>query len=548
VPRPLSGLRVLGYQPQMTVRWRIILLAGVALAFIASMIGIMAFGLHTASALVQRIDGVHHRFEALANLDSRSNDYADEAVKALRLEPEQMNAFLATRTAMESALDRLTTATRAKVLTLRGLHEVQQELADVESTSRMTELFRSIDQAADRVLELQRGGNERQALEVFRREVEHRLSYDFERLVANSLQDERDDVAAELHAVRQRFDTLLLAAIALSIVALACAAALGLVLNRAIVRPVRVLSTGAREIAEGRLDHRIVVRGNDEFASLSRTFNDMAAAIEEQRMRLVRAQQRLGSEVEARTRELREANERLRDLDDRRAQFLADVSHELRTPLTVLRGEADVALRAGSASEQLEALRRIQGQAAELGRLLEDLLAFARSEADDQAFESVRARACDIVTAAVREGEVLAAAHDVSILADYRDGGVRIEADLRRLKQALVIGLDNAVKHSPAGGQIRVATAALDRCVTISIADEGDGVPETDRPHVFQRFFRGRAETARPGGGIGIGLSIAKEIVERHEGTIALDNRPGGGAVLSISIPLAASEAEVTAS
>ncbi len=531
----------------MTVRWRIILLEAVTLAFIASMIGVMVVGLHTAGALAKRIDGVHRRFEAIADLDSRSNDYADKMSEVVRLGPQHMDAFVATRKAMEGALDRLAAATREEVSTLRDLDEVQRELPDIESTSQLTELFRSIDQAATRVIELQRAGDEQEAQEIFRRDVEHRLSFEFERLVASSLQGERDDVAGELTAVRQQLDTLLLRAIALALLALACGAALGVVLNRAIVRPVKVLSTGARELAEGRLDHRIVVRGNDEFASLSRTFNDMAAAIEEQRMGLVRAQQLLGSEVEARTRELREANDRLRDLDSRRAQFLADVSHELRTPLTVMRGEADVALRAGSPSERLEALRRIQGQAAELGRLLEDLLAFARSEADDQAFEPVRTRACDVVTAAVREGEVLAAAHDVSIHADLADGGVRILADLRRLKQALVIGLDNAVKHSPAGGRVRVATFAADGRVTISIADEGEGVPETDRPHVFERFFRGSAEASRPGGGIGIGLSIAKEIVERHGGTIALDNRPGGGAVLNIGIPLARSEAEVAA-
>lgn len=534
----------------MTVRWRIILLEAVTLAFIALMIGVMAFGLHTADALVQRIDGIHSRFEAIVDLDSLSNDYADRVAELMRagFDEADADAFVAARKAMESALDRLTAATRAEVSKLRDLDEVQRELPDVESTSRMIELFRSIDQAVDRVLALQRAGQEREALEVYRRDVDYPLSNTFERLVANASQGEREDVATELSAVRQRLDLLLPGAIALALLALACGAALGLVLNRAIVRPVQVLADGARELAEGHLEHRIAVRGNDEFASLSRAFNDMAAAIEEQRLRLVRAQERLGSEVEERTRELSEANERLRDLDNRRAQFLADVSHELRTPLTVMRGEADVALRTGSPSEQLEALRRIQEQAADLGRLLDDLLSFAHSEADDQTFEPVRARAGDVVAAAVREGEVLASARDVLIDADYHDGGAWIDADLRRLKQALIIGLDNAVKHSPIGGHVRVATALAGGGVTISISDDGDGVPEEDRPHVFRRFFRGRAEAAQPGEGIGIGLSIAKEIVERHEGGITLDNRQGGGAVLRITVPLAAAGAQALAS
>lgn len=534
----------------MTVRWRIILLEAVTLAFIALMIGVMAFGLHTAGGLVQRIDGIHNRFEAIVDLDSLSNDYADRISELLRAGSDEADAdaFLASRKEMESALDRLTAATRAEVSKLRDLDEVQRELPDVESTSRMIELFRSIDQAADRVLALRRAGQEREALEVYRRDVDYPLSNTFERLVANASQGEREDVAAELTAVRQRLDVLLPGAIALALIALACGAALGLVLNRAIVQPVRVLADGARELAEGRLEHRIAVRGNDEFAALSRTFNEMAAAIEEQREGLVRAQQRLGSEVEARTHELSQANEQLRDLDSRRAQFLADVSHELRTPLTVMRGEADVALRAGTPSEHREALRRIQEQTAELARLLDDLLSFARSEADDQAFEPVRTRAADLVAAAVREGEILASAREVFIEADLRGGGAWIDADLRRLKQALVIGLDNAIKHSPVGGRVQVATAGGSGRLTISIADDGEGVPEEDLPYVFRRFFRGRAEAAQPGGGIGIGLSIAREIVERHEGSITLENRLGGGAVLRIALPLVAAEAEALAS
>jgi signal transduction histidine kinase len=524
----------------MTVRWRIILLDVVALAFIASMIAVMALGLSLAGDFVQRVDGVHRRFEVIAELDGDANNYAEQIAEVLLLGSEQMDDFVAARNEMQATFARLSEVTRAEVSTLRGIDEVQRELSDVETTSRLMELYRAIDRAAEQVFALQREGKQAEAVDIFRRDVEYRLSNDFEALIESSLRDERNEIATELAVVRRQQSRLLLWAGALAILALACGAALGLVLNRAIVRPVQALAAGARAIAGGRLDHRIRVEGNDEFSSLSRAFNEMAGAIEQQRTGLMQAQQRLGSEVEARTSELREANDRLRDIDSRRSQFLADVSHELRTPLTVLRGEADVALRSGDgAAEQRETLRRIQTQAAELGHLLDDLLAFARSDAEDQRLDLEETAAGKIVAAAVQEGEILAAAREVLIEPDLRNEGSRVNADIRRLKQALVIGLDNAVKHSPPGGRVRVETRAAEGWLTIGIADEGIGIDAEDQPHVFQRFYRGRSATARSAKGIGIGLSIAKEIVERHGGTITLENRSQGGALLRIAVPLA---------
>lgn len=117
-----------------------------------------------------------------------------------------------------------------------------------------------------------------------------------------------------------------------------------------------------------------------------------------------------------------------------------------------------------------------------------------------------------------------------------------MSADFRRLKQGLLIGLDNAIKHSPPGGEVEIDTALEDDAIVIRIADQGPGVAEADLPHVFERFFRGRGNGEPTGDGVGIGLAIAKDIVDRHSGSIALGNRPGGGAVLTIRLPLEQAE------
>lgn len=523
----------------MTVRLRIVVFAVVTAIFVAMMIGVMAFALKLADDFVQRVDAVHRRFEVIAELDGNANNYAEQIAEVLLLGAEQMPDFHQAREEMRDAFVRLREVTRAEISTMHDLEEVRRELSDVETASRMAELYRAIDQAAERVFALQRDGKQAEAVELFRREVEYKLSNDFENLLESALDDERSEVARELAEVRTQQRRLLMGSVAIGLLALLSGAALAFGLARSIVRPLQELAGGARAIADGALGHRIAVRGSDEFTALSRSFNEMATAIEAQRSSLIAAQERLHSEVEDRTRELRNANAKLKDVDVRRAQFLADVSHELRTPLTILRGEADVALRGRADAGLLrDALSGVQAQAGELSALLDDLLAFARSDGEDQPLERRLVLAEDVVMAAAQEGEVLAAPREILIETDIRSGDARIDVDARRMRQALMIGLDNAVKYSPDGGRVRMSTSVEDGRLVIAIADEGAGIAEEDRDRVFERFYRGR-DTGHNVKGLGIGLAIAKDIVERHDGAISLGDGPTGGATLTIVLPLA---------
>lgn len=522
----------------MTVRLRIVIFAAVTAIFVAMMIGVMAFALKLSDDFVQRVDAVHRRFEAIAVLDGKANNYAEQIAEVLLLGSEQAPDFYQAREEMRDAFARLGEVTRGEVTTMRNLEEVRRELFDVETASRMAELYRAIDAAAERVFAFQREGKQTDAVELFRREVEYRLSNDFDNLLESALDDERSEVAREFAEVRIQQRLLFIGSVALGLLALLSGAALAFGLARSIVRPLQELAGGARAISGGALGHRIAERGSNEFTALSRSFNEMASSIEAQRSSLIAAQDRLHSEVEARTRELRDANAKLKDVDVRRAQFLADVSHELRTPLTILRGEADVALRGRADAGLLrDALSGVQAQASELSALLDDLLAFARSDAEDQALERAPLLAEDVVMAAVQEGEVLAAPREILIETDIRSGDARIDVDVRRLRQALMIGLDNAVKYSPDRGRVRISTSVEDRRLIIAIADEGAGISEEDRDRVFERFYRGR-DSGHNVKGLGIGLAIAKEIVERHDGQISLGDGPTGGATLTIVLPL----------
>jgi two-component system OmpR family sensor kinase len=312
-------------------------------------------------------------------------------------------------------------------------------------------------------------------------------------------------------------------------------------LTRSLLRPIGLLTKGAEAIGRGELDHRIVFESRDELGALAQRFNTMAANQEDQHNRLLDAQTDLERQVDARTEELATANQRLTDLDQQRVQFLADISHELRTPLTALRGEAEIPLRHGSKPEAIyrDALERIVTLSLEMGRLVDDLVFLSRSETDTIRFEPRRADLVTIIADAVHEGEILARAKGTSVKADCRSEPVWINADPQRLKQALLIVLDNAIKYSPPGQSVTVRMAAADGQAEITVRDSGMGIPPEEVPMVFDRFYRGHNSKASRQLGSGLGLAIAKWLVEKHRGAIALTSEVGAFTEVQIRIPCA---------
>lgn len=482
----------------MTVRRHVALLIAACALTILAMISIMAASLWASDYAARRVAAIHGRLDVLSQLSAAVGDYGEQAAEVLLLNREQSEGLGPARVNVELLLPRLTQATRAEISTLSGMDEVQGALPQLEGARRIIELYHSIDVAMNNVLSLNRAGQKDAALDVLQRQVSFRLTNELQPLLTSAADDERKDIDAQIARLGDSQRPLFIAAGAVLVVGLIGSIGLGLALWRAIRR-----------------------------------------ALAEERQHAADAREKLASEVEARAGQLRAANEQLREIDRRRGQFLADVSHELRTPLTILRGEADVALRGKEdVALQRQSLERIQGQAADLSHLLEDLLEFARSAAEDQPYVMADTQLDEVVAAAAQEAQTLASPREVAVRLQLDDQGRHVDADFRRLKQALIIGLDNAIKHSPPGTTVTIATTVEGALAKVSILDEGEGVDEADLPRVFERFYRGRDEEDRLASGLGIGLAIAKEIVERHGGSIDLGNRPEGGAVLAILLPV----------
>ena len=521
----------------MAVRKHVLVLVATCSVLAVALIALMAVTLSASDHTARRVAALSDRLAVLNQLSASVGNYGERAAETLLLGRGNAEDLAAARIDMERALARLTQATRTEITTLDGVDEVANKLPDIEGARRLIELYHDIDAAMNAVLSMRNSNPSADSNAAYVSTVSFRLTNELLPVLTSAADGERTDLSDEVGKAETNRSYFLAAAGALGVLGLVAIAVLGTGLWRTIVAPLDQLSARARAIAAGEPDTPPVGAMGD-FEPLSHSLTVVATAAGEQRRSFAEATQKLAAEAEARTTQLRSANDQLREIDRRRGQFLADVSHELRTPLTILRGEADVALRGTSDAAMLrESLERIQGQASELGHLLEDLIEFARSAAEDQPFVMADTSLDEVAAAAAQEARVLASPREVTVVVALGAGGRHIDADFRRLKQALIIGLDNAVKHSPPGTTVTLETASEEQSVRISIADEGSGVDEEDLPRVFERFFRGKDQEDGLSTGLGIGLAIAKDIVERHGGTIGLSNRPQGGAMLSIVLP-----------
>lgn len=235
------------------------------------------------------------------------------------------------------------------------------------------------------------------------------------------------------------------------------------------------------------------------------------------------------------------SNDKLERLGEMKGQFFADISHELRTPLAVIRGEAEVTLRGKDkpVQEYKKVLSYITTLVEQLNKLVSDLLFLARSESGTIQIEKKEVSLQKILDEAYREGETLASRKGMEVLLKSHPGKeLMVHGDPQRLKQVFLIIIDNAINYSKPGGKVEVALEQDGSQARIAISDNGVGIPEEALPHVFERFYRVEKSKAMAHGGAGLGLPIAKWIVEAHEGKIAIRSAAGSGTTVMIDLSI----------
>lgn len=162
----------------------------------------------------------------------------------------------------------------------------------------------------------------------------------------------------------------------------------------------------------------------------------------------------------------------------------------------------------------------------------------ARADSGKETLECVSADACAVVRGVAEQGETLTRHHDLEFVASLPDGPVPIQADGDALRRALLIPIDNAVKFTPKGGSVQVKLGTNNAIAIVSVSDTGIGIAKPDLAHIFDRFWRADKARSRERGGAGLGLSIAKWIVEMHRGSIDVESEPGKGSTFHVRVAL----------
>ncbi|MCE2941915.1 MAG: ATP-binding protein [Gemmatimonadota bacterium] len=308
--------------------------------------------------------------------------------------------------------------------------------------------------------------------------------------------------AATLVASRRRLDWWLAATVGGAVLAALLA---GWLLTGRALAPVRAMTDAAAAMGPQAPGRRLpVADARDELGLLAERFNALL--------------------------------DRLDDAMVQQKRFLAVAAHELRTPIARLRSEAEVARLAGA--DAGEALGRIERDLQGLAAMVDQLLQLARADALPEGVTPVAASLDDVVAEAVERWRAPATARGLSLAVRALDEAPA-RLDVPYAARLVDVLLDNAVRYTPRGGTVTVAAGLEDGRATVTIDDTGPGVPAADRPHVFDRFWRGGSARQAVPEGSGLGLALAKWIAEAHGATIAVGEAPGGGARFQVVFPVA---------
>jgi signal transduction histidine kinase len=280
---------------------------------------------------------------------------------------------------------------------------------------------------------------------------------------------------------------------------------LALLLARRLVRPVADLTAAARVIARGGTPAPVPVRGEDEIAELARAFNRMT--------------------------------ERLAADEEQRRLLFAGIAHELRTPLSVIQGTLEGVLDRVMEPTP-ERIATLHSQSLLLARLITDLRDLSLAQTGQLQLNLQALDAGPVVRETLEALAPLAEERHVALRSDIARRLPRIDVDPDRLRQIVQNLVENAVRYTPSGGEVRVAMRAKDADgVVLTVADTGVGVAEADLPHIFRHFYRADQSRARSSGGMGLGLAIVKSLVDAHGGRVDVESAVGKGSTFTVTFP-----------
>ncbi len=340
-----------------------------------------------------------------------------------------------------------------------------------------------------------------------------------------------------LHALRSR---MLATAAAMTAIVVLFGVFLAAVSAQSLTRPLKSLATATEAITQGHLNATVAVRRNDEIGALASSFNTMVQSLARSRAELEEHSRNLEETVRARTDRLEALNDELREANRLKSEFLATVSHELRTPLHVILGYAAMLAEGGLGAvtpEQYELLDAVQRYSKLQLDLLTDVLDFSRLTSGRVSYRVERFDLASLVhdiqhlyQGRLASGQVLL---DIKLQPDLPP----LDTDRIKLQEIIRNLVDNAVKFTDSGTVVLSAYASTAASITIEVCDTGRGIPKAELPYVFEPFHQGGQGSTRNTGGVGLGLSIVKQLCQALGGSISVISELGVGSAFRVEIP-----------
>lgn len=287
----------------------------------------------------------------------------------------------------------------------------------------------------------------------------------------------------------------------------------GLFVAASVTEGLRRVADAADALAGGDLGARVPIAGRDEVARLSAAFNEMAG-------------------------HLQATADRQRELETLRRNLIAWTSHDLRTPLTSIRARVE-ALHDGLVAEadQPRYYDAIRTDVMALNTLIDDLFELAQLDAGGPALERVPSSLVDLISDCLESFQALATARGVALAGDAPRSLDPVWMNAGKIGRVLTNLVENALRHTPPGGRVVIRATASDDDVVVRVEDSGPGFAESDLPHVFEQFYRGEQSRSRETGSAGLGLAIARGIIQGHDGQIWAGNLSEGGAYVGFRLP-----------
>lgn len=522
-----------------SLRTRIIILLAVAASVAALSAGLLFYGLSSSQQLIDRSQAAQERIEGHITLAGRLNDYRSATQAMLVTGNVDEDGKLRLRQQVDpvrSAFSNLLSLNVAEVDRASGdgkSRAATKGLVLSRMKAQFDNLHRTLLELEPEPGALQRG---EAALNVF--------GVAMSPMLVDSIENERQLVAVTNQQIAQLRTRLIRVAGVVAALALLAFVATWFLVGRPLLRRIDETISGAEAIAGGDLTRRLMPSGNDELTQLMNRFNLMADNLAGREEELRAAQADLQATVDRQTSDLREVNNRLETIDGNRREFFADISHELRTPLTVVQGEAEFNLKPGTrpkAAEMRQSFETILVRVRELRRRVDDMLRVARSESGKLDLHDALVDINLVAGEAVAGEAATARRRNMVLHREPSPAALLVRGDRDWLRQVISGLIMNAIKYAAEGTRIDVRAHATAGQVIIEVADQGPGIDASQMKQVFDRFVQGSSTAGSDG--FGIGLHLARWVVEAHNGEISLaNNEAGPGLTVTIRLPLTQDE------